>query len=143
MTVSSILEAKLRHRAPSMAPARATEEVLGIASFEDAIAQARFNGLSRWGYGTSWGVVRGLLGAAGLPPHRATAAYGAAVWGNAQVMLPALDIAPPSVLWLREEIAIDLSITPSRAVDRDRVRPAERRVTAGRHRILRADEERR
>jgi len=112
MTVSSILEAKLRHRAPSMAPARATEEVLGIASFEDAIAQARFNGLSRWGYGTSWGVVRGLLGAAGLPPHRATAAYGAAVWGNAQVMLPALDIAPPSVLWLREEIAIDLSITP-------------------------------
>ena len=61
MTVSSTLEAKLRGRAPSTAPARATAKALGIASFEDSIAQARFNDLSHWGYGTSWGVVRGLL----------------------------------------------------------------------------------
>src|ERR1700749_1259632 len=77
MTVSSTLEAKLRGRAPSSAPARATAKALGIASFEDAVAQARFNDLSHWGYGTGWGVVRGLLGAAGLPPRTATAADGA------------------------------------------------------------------
>jgi hypothetical protein len=107
MTVSSTLEAKLRGRAPSTAPARATAKALGIASFEDAVAQARFNDLSHWGYGTSWGVVRGLLDFLGLTPARATAAHGAAVWGSAQVTLPALEIAPPVIFWPREEIAID------------------------------------
>jgi hypothetical protein len=107
MTVSSTLEAKLRGRAPSSAPARATAKVLGIKAFEDAVAQARWGDLSHWGYGTSWGVVRGLLDAVGLPPRKATAAHGAAVWGSAQVTLPALDIAPPAVFWPKEEIAID------------------------------------
>jgi hypothetical protein len=107
MTVSSTLEAHLRGRAPSTAPARATAKVLGIASFEDAVAQARFNDLSHWGYGTGWGVVRGLLDAAGLPAGKATAAHGAAVWGSAQVTLPALDVAPPSIFWGKQEIAID------------------------------------
>ena len=107
MTVSSTLEARLRGRSPSSAPARATAKVLGIASFEDAVARARFNDLSHWGYGTGWGAVRGLLDAAGLPPRKATAAHGAAVWGSAQVTLPALDIAPPAIFWPKEEIAID------------------------------------
>jgi hypothetical protein len=107
MTVSSTLEAKLRGRTPSDAPSRATTKVLGIASFEDPVAQARFNDLSHWGYGTGWGVVRGLLDAAGVPPRKATAAHGAAVWGSAQVTLPALDVAPPSVFWPKQEIAID------------------------------------
>ena len=108
MTVSSTLEAKLRKRQPSSAPARATARALGIATFEDAIAQARFNDLSHWGYGTGWGVVRGLLAAAGLSPTAATAAHGAAVWGSAQAMLPALEVAPPFVFWGKKEVAIDL-----------------------------------
>jgi hypothetical protein len=107
MTISSTLEARLRGRAPSSAPARATAKALGIASFEDGIAQARFNDLSHWGYGTGWGVVRGLLDAAGLPPAKATAAHGGAVWGSAQVTLPALDIAPPAIFWPKQEIMID------------------------------------
>ena len=107
MTLSSTLEAKLRGRAPSSAPARATAKVLGIGSFEDAVAQARFNDLSHWGYGTGWGIVRGLLDAAGLSPRTATAAHGAAIWGTEQVTLPALDVAPPSVFWPKQEIAID------------------------------------
>ena len=107
MTVSSTVEARLRHRKPSSAPARATAKVLGITSFADQIAQARFNDLAHWGYGTAWGVVRGLLDAAGLPPRAATAAHGAAVWGSAQVALPALDIAPPAIFWAPREIAID------------------------------------
>ena len=107
MTISSTLEARLRGRTPSTAPARATAKVLGISSFEDGVAQARFNDLSHWGYGTGWGIVRGLLDAAGLAPRRATAAHGAAVWGSAQVMLPALDVAPPAIFWPKEEVAID------------------------------------
>jgi len=107
MTVSSTVEARLRHRKPSSAPARATAKVLGITSFADQIAQARFNDLAHWGYGTAWGVVRGLLDAAGLPPRAATAAHAAAVWGSAQVVLPALDVAPPAIFWAPREIAID------------------------------------
>jgi hypothetical protein len=107
MTVSSTLEAKLRGRAPSSAPARATAKMLGIREFEDARAASRFNDLSHWGYGTSWGIVRGLLAAARMPPRRATAAHGAAIYGAAQVTLPALEVAPPSIFWPKEEIAID------------------------------------
>jgi hypothetical protein len=108
MTVSSTIEARLRHRAPSSAPARATAKALGIAEFENDLAKARFSDLSHWGYGTGWGVVRGVLGATGIPPAKATAAHGAAVWGSAAVTLPALDVAPPFVFWGRKEVAIDL-----------------------------------
>ena len=108
MTVSSSLEARIRHRAASSAPARATAKVLGIKEFEDDIAAARFNDLSHWGYGTGWGVVRGLLAATGMRPKTATAAHGAAVWGSAQIALPALEVAAPSVFWGRKEVAIDL-----------------------------------
>ena len=108
MTVSSSLEARIRHRAASSAPARATAKVLGIKEFEDDIAAARFNDVSHWGYGTMWGVVRGLLGASGLSPNAATAAHGAAVWGSAAVTLPALEVTPPFVFWGRKEVAIDL-----------------------------------
>jgi hypothetical protein len=107
MTVSSTVEARLRKRAPSSAPARATAKMLGIKEFEDDIAKARFNDLSHWGYGTSWGVLRGLLAATGMTPKAATAAHGAAIYGAAQVTLPALEIAPPSIFWGPEEIAID------------------------------------
>src|ERR687895_858465 len=107
MTVSSSLEAKLRGRQASSAPARATAKVLGIKEFEDGVAAARFNDLSHWGYGTGWGVVRGLLAATGMSPRGATAAHGAAIYGAAQITLPALEIAPPVVFWPKEEIAID------------------------------------
>jgi len=108
MTVSSTLEARIRHRAASSAPARATAKVLGIKEFEDDIAAARFNDLSHWGYGTGWGVVRGLLAATGMSPKAATAAHGAAIWGSAQVTLPALEVVPPVVFWQKREIAIDV-----------------------------------
>jgi hypothetical protein len=117
MTVSSTLEAHLRGRAvgppgggrpPPPPPPPATAKALGIADFEDDIARARFNDIAHWGYGTGWGVVRGLLGAAGLPARKATTAHGAAIWGSAAVTLPALDVAPPFVFWGKEEVAIDL-----------------------------------
>jgi hypothetical protein len=107
MTASSTLEARLRGRAPSSAPARATAKMLGIKDFDSDLAAARFNDLSHWGYGTSWGVLRGLLAATGMPARTATALHGAAIYGAAQVTLPALEIAPPVVFWPKEEIAID------------------------------------
>ena len=107
MTISSTVEARLRGRAFSTAPARATAKVLGIREFDSDLAQARWNDLSHWGYGTGWGVLRGLLGATPLSPRAATVAHGAAIYGAAQVTLPALEIAPPSIFWGAKEIAID------------------------------------
>jgi hypothetical protein len=107
MTVSSTLEARWRGRPPSTAPARATTKVLGIEGFETALAEARFNDLSHWGYGTAWGIVRGLLGATGMSPRTATLVHGAALYGTEQVTLPALEVAPPAVFWGVREIAID------------------------------------
>ena len=107
MTVSSTLEARLRGRPPSTAPARAAKKVLAIESFASEAAEERFSNLVHWAYGTGWGVVRALLGAAGLSPLAATAAHVVALWGSEQVMLPTLDVAPPLFMWGAEEIAID------------------------------------
>jgi hypothetical protein len=107
MTVSSTLEARLRGRPPSTAPARATAKVLGIEAFETPLAEARFNDLSHWGYGTAWGIVRGLLGATGMSPRSATIAHGAALYGTEQVTLPALEVAPPGLFWGPRELVID------------------------------------
>jgi hypothetical protein len=107
MTVSSTIEQKLRHRPASTAPADATAKVLGISDFSSPAARNRFSNISHWGYGTGWGAVRGVLATLGLGPAAATAAHGAAVWGNEQIMLPALHVAPPITMWGGREVAID------------------------------------
>jgi hypothetical protein len=108
MTVSSTVEAKLRHRAFSKAPAKAAEKALGIAKFASDRDEARFSDLVHWGYGTSWGVVRGVLRELGLGARLSTPAHFAAVWGSALVSLPALDVAPPITMWERQEVLIDV-----------------------------------
>ena len=107
MTISSTVEARLRGRAFSTAPARATAKVLGIREFDSDLAQARWNDLSHWGYGTGWGVLRGLLAATPLSARAATVTHGAAIYGAAQVTLPALEITSPSIFWGLDEVAID------------------------------------
>ena len=106
MTVSSTLEMKIQGRPGSSAPAEAAAKVLGVEPKGEA-EQARFSNLVHWGYGTSWGAVRGLIGATGLKgPGAATAHFGV-VWGTEQVMLPALGVAPPFWCWGAKEVAID------------------------------------
>jgi hypothetical protein len=107
MTVSSTIEMKLRGREGSTAPADAAMKVLGIAGFCDDGAKSRFSNAVHWGYGTSWGVPRALLDAAGLEPAAAAAAHGGALWASEQVMLPALGVAPPLWRWGAIEVAID------------------------------------
>jgi hypothetical protein len=108
MTVSSTLEAKLRGRQASTAPARAAAKALGIEVFEDGEAYAKFSNLVHWGYGTGWGVARGVMRALGISPRLATPAHFAALWGSAIVTLPKFDAAPPVTEWGKEEVAIDL-----------------------------------
>jgi hypothetical protein len=108
MTLSSTLEMRWRKREGSSAPADASAKVLGIESFVDDAAKARFSTLVHWGYGTGWGAVRGLLGLSSLPPAAATAAHLAAVWGSEAVMLPSLDVAQPFYTWGATEVALDV-----------------------------------
>lgn len=106
MTLSSTLEAKLRNREGSSAPAEAAEKVLGVEPVDDA-AEARFSNLVHWAYGTLWGAARGALDVTGLPAVPASATHFAAVWGSALGTLPALRIAPPPWKWGAKEIAVD------------------------------------
>lgn len=107
MTVSSTLEAKLRGREGSTAPARAASAVLGVAPVDER-GEARFNTFVHWAYGTGWGAVRGLLAAVGLDGVAAAVAHLAVVWGGEQVVLPATGAAPPATKWGATEVAIDL-----------------------------------
>ena len=106
MTASSTIEMKLRGRPGSSAPATAAAKVLGVEP-KGQSEEARFASIVHWGYGTSWGAVRGLIGAAGLRGVRANAAHLGAVWGTEQAMLPALGVAPPFWEWGAKEVAID------------------------------------
>ncbi len=106
MTASSTLEMKLRNRGASSAPADAAAKVLGVQLVDEA-AQTRFSNLVHWGYGTAWGGVRGLLAAAGLSDGKVTAVHFGLLWGSEQVMLPALEVAPPLTEWGAKEIAVD------------------------------------
>ena len=108
MTLSSTVEAKLRGRPFSTAPAKAAARALGIETFEDGAAYARFSNLVHWGYGTGWGVARGMLRALGIGPRLATPAHFAVLWGSALYTLPKYEVAAPVTQWGREEVAIDV-----------------------------------
>lgn len=107
MTVSSAVEAKARHREPSDTPATAASQVLGVKPKNDT-TKKRFNTLAHWGYGTGWGVVRGLLDLIGLRGLPATVAHLGVVWGAEQIVLPATGASSPAWKWSGEEIGIDL-----------------------------------
>jgi hypothetical protein len=108
MTLSSTIQRRVRNRQVSNAPAEAAKKVLGIEEFQSDAAEERFSNLVHWGYGTAWGALRGLLGAAGLGRRSAGIAHLAAIWGSALVLLPTLDVAPPVTMRDRREVAIDL-----------------------------------
>jgi hypothetical protein len=107
MTISSTIEAKIRHREPSTAPADAASKLLGVKPEGERQAK-RFNNVVHWAYGTGWGAVRGLLGCTGLPAPAASTAHLAMLWGSEQVSLPALGVSPPLTEQGATEIAIEL-----------------------------------
>lgn len=106
MTASSTIEAKLRRREPSTVPADAAANVLGVKPL-GTDEEVRLSTLVHWGYGSGWGLLRGVLGALRMPAPAATAAHFATVWGGGLVMLPALEVAPPVKEWGGTALAID------------------------------------
>ncbi|HSE83097.1 MAG TPA: hypothetical protein VLB01_00950 [Thermodesulfobacteriota bacterium] len=105
ITLSAMIEMRLRKREAGTTPADAAGKVLGVEPTGEE-EKARFSNLVHWGYGTVWGAARGLMGAAGVRGPAATAAHFGAVWGTALIMLPSLKVAPPPAEWGAKEIAV-------------------------------------
>ncbi len=95
MTVSSTLEAKLSGRGASSTPADAVKAAFELEPTRER-AEQRLGTLAHWGYGTTWGAVRGLLDVVGLRGPAACVAHFATVWGGEQVVLPSLGVSKPT-----------------------------------------------
>jgi hypothetical protein len=106
ITISQMIEMKITKRKPSDAPAKAVEKTLHIEGTPGN--KEEFSNEVHWVYGTSWGVMRGLLSMAGIRGFAATTLHMAAIWGTAVNIQPKLDIAPPLSEWEPKDIAIDL-----------------------------------
>ena len=94
ITLSQMIEMKITNRQPSDAPVKVASQVTGAAPANDSQKQ-KLNNEIHYAYGTSWGIVRGLLGLAGLKGIPATLVHFGAIWATELVMLPKYDAAPP------------------------------------------------
>lgn len=106
ITISQMIEMKITNRKPSNAPADAVEKALHIEATPGN--KEDFSNEVHWMYGTSWGVMRGLLSLAGITGFAATTLHLASIWGTAATIQPQLDIAPPLSEWDPKDIAIDI-----------------------------------
>jgi hypothetical protein len=106
ITLSQMIEMKITKREASDAPVKVASEVTGAAPANDSQKEKLSNEI-HYAYGTSWGVVRGLLGLAGLKGMPATLVHFGAIWATELIMLPKYDAAPPVTEQEPKSIAID------------------------------------
>ena len=106
ITVSQMIEAKIRQRPPSSSPADAAGKVLGVAPTGDA-EKKRFSTIVHFGYGTAWGGLRGILAAMGLSNTQATSVHYAAITTASMLVPPGLKVSPPVSEWGAEEISVN------------------------------------
>ena len=90
MMTNTVLETRLGAEPASAAAVQAAGKVLGIRP-----ESKWFGALVHLGYGSGWGLARGILGYLGLSAPAATAVHMAALWSSEQVALPALGVTPP------------------------------------------------
>ncbi|CAM3808259.1 hypothetical protein MUGA111182_11045 [Mucilaginibacter galii] len=106
ITLSQMIEMKITKREPSDAPVKVASQVTGAAPADDS-QKEKLNNEIHYAYGTSWGIVRGLLGFAGLKGIPATLVHFGAIWATELVMLPKYDAAPPVNEQEPKSVAID------------------------------------
>lgn len=106
MTISQKIEMKMTGRKPSDSPAKAAREVLDIKPVTEG-KRGKVSNEIHLIYGTSLGLVRGVLSLVGLKGLGASFLHLIAVWGGEMIMLPALKVAPPITKEKPEDIAIE------------------------------------
>lgn len=131
ITVSQMIEMKLTGRGSSDAPMKVAGKALGVepkgkaeleveketddsekneAKLEEKVEanKGKFSQIMHLAYGTGWGVFRGVLDLGGVRGGAACLAHFVAIWGAAQVMLPAAGASKPITKWSAEQIATDV-----------------------------------
>jgi hypothetical protein len=106
ITASQLIESRVRDREPSTAAAEAVEHVLEIDP-RHGKAEQKLNNVAHFGYGTAWGVPRGLLGAFGLGTMPATLLHFLGVQAAAMIVVPKTTDSPPVTKWPKRELAIE------------------------------------
>jgi hypothetical protein len=106
ITLSQMIEMKITKRQSSDAPVKVASQVTGAAPADES-QKEKLNNEIHYAYGTSWGVVRGLLGLAGLKGLPATMVHFGAIWATELIMLPKYDAAPPVNEQEPKTVAID------------------------------------
>jgi hypothetical protein len=106
ITLSQMIETRIRDREPSTAAAEAVEHVLDVEP-RHGRAEQKLNTVAHFGYGTAWGVPRGLLGAVGLGTVPATLLHFVGVQAAAMVVVPKTTDSPPPTEWPKQDIAAE------------------------------------
>lgn len=107
MTLCQMAEMKVTGRKPSGTPANAVREVLDVKPVTESKSEEVSNEV-HFTYGTSLGMIRGLLGLAGLKGMLADSLHFLIVWGGQLFMLPSLRVAPPITHQKPKTIATDI-----------------------------------
>lgn len=106
MTICQEIDMKITGRKASQTPANAVREALHIQPVSESKMQEVSNKI-HWVYGTSLGMVRGMISLFGLDGLAANSAFFATVWAAELFMLPYLRVAPPATKESPETIAKD------------------------------------
>ena len=108
MTASSTIEARLRGRKDSTAPATVGGQVLHVQPTDEE-GKKRLSMFMHWEYGINWAFLQPILDLLGIRGVGIGALIQfAAVWGTSLVMLPATGVSKPITEWEPDEIAIDM-----------------------------------
>ena len=106
MTICQKIEMEITGRKASSTPANAVREVFDIKPVTESKTQEVANKI-HWVYGTSLGMVRGMISLFGLSGLAANSIFFATAWGNELFMLPYLRVAPPITKETPEAIGKD------------------------------------
>lgn len=106
MTAGQTVDMKLRHRPGSTTPGDLAAGLLGVQAVGEPERQ-RFSTFVHWTWGTSWGVLRGLLATSGRRGAPVLATHFAIVLGGDMALLACRGLAPPPWHWTRQDLLFE------------------------------------
>ena len=107
ITISQQIEMEKSGRQPSNTPILAAQKVFQINP-QNEIAEKKLNNMVHYAYGTSLGLIRGILSILGIKGIIATLMHISIVQALSMIILPKLKIAPPASEWDRKTILNEL-----------------------------------